>query len=200
MYGFIFLLKYLSLSLGVSCFWRWKLKHVTNSIRYYHFSFNLFLTNLVTIICTFWEENHGIYQQLQNCSNQHGLYCSPLWFHCWGFVDFFSLVGLVFFSLYLLLVLLRFFFPGVILCKFWTFISVFQSVFRNLRDLGLSDLKANQFRELVNRLLPGYCTESKVSSQWHTSYVSAQSFFENKHGMFEWNVYESWRELNYKGE
>uniref|UniRef100_A0A8D2QND7 ATP-dependent zinc metalloprotease YME1L1 n=1 Tax=Zosterops lateralis melanops TaxID=1220523 RepID=A0A8D2QND7_ZOSLA len=56
-----------------------------------------------------------------------------------------------------------------------------ESVFRNLRDLGLSDLKANQFRELVNRLLPGYCTESKVSSQWHTSYVSAQSFFENKH-------------------
>uniref|UniRef100_A0A8C3TLM8 ATP-dependent zinc metalloprotease YME1L1 n=1 Tax=Catharus ustulatus TaxID=91951 RepID=A0A8C3TLM8_CATUS len=48
-------------------------------------------------------------------------------------------------------------------------------------DLGLSDLKANQFRELVNRLLPGYYTENKVSSQWHTSYVSAQSFFENKH-------------------
>ncbi|XP_041899271.1 ATP-dependent zinc metalloprotease YME1L1 isoform X2 [Corvus kubaryi] len=56
-----------------------------------------------------------------------------------------------------------------------------ESVLRNLRDLGLSDLKANQFRELVNRLLPGYCTESKVSSQWHTSYISAQSFFENKH-------------------
>lgn len=90
-----------------------------------------------------------------------------------------------FFSLYLLLGLLGNFFSRVILCKFLTFISVFQSVFKNLRDLGLSDLKANQFRELVNRLLPGYCTESKVSSQWHTSYVSAQSFFENKHGMFE---------------
>uniref|UniRef100_A0A8C3MKF1 ATP-dependent zinc metalloprotease YME1L1 n=1 Tax=Geospiza parvula TaxID=87175 RepID=A0A8C3MKF1_GEOPR len=60
-----------------------------------------------------------------------------------------------------------------------------ESVFKNLRDLGLSDLKANQFRELVNRLLPGYCTESKVSSQWHTSYVSAQSFFENKHGFVD---------------
>uniref|UniRef100_A0A8C9N4K7 ATP-dependent zinc metalloprotease YME1L1 n=1 Tax=Serinus canaria TaxID=9135 RepID=A0A8C9N4K7_SERCA len=60
-----------------------------------------------------------------------------------------------------------------------------ESVFRNLRDLGLSDLKANQFRELVNRLLPGYCTESKVSSQWHMSYVSAQSFFENKHGFVD---------------
>uniref|UniRef100_A0A8B9ST33 ATP-dependent zinc metalloprotease YME1L1 n=1 Tax=Anas platyrhynchos TaxID=8839 RepID=A0A8B9ST33_ANAPL len=56
-----------------------------------------------------------------------------------------------------------------------------ESVF-NLRDLGLSDLKPNQFRELVNRLLPGYYTENKVSSPWHTSYVSAESFFENKHG------------------
>ncbi|XP_010288488.1 PREDICTED: ATP-dependent zinc metalloprotease YME1L1 isoform X2 [Phaethon lepturus] len=52
---------------------------------------------------------------------------------------------------------------------------------RNLRDLGLSDLKASQFKELVNRLLPGYCAENKVSSQWHTSYISAESFFENKH-------------------
>ncbi|NWT50561.1 YMEL1 metalloprotease, partial [Erythrocercus mccallii] len=60
-----------------------------------------------------------------------------------------------------------------------------ETVFKNLRDLGLSDLKANQFRELVNRLLPGYCTENKVSSQWHTSYVSAQSFFENKHGFVD---------------
>uniref|UniRef100_A0A8C0I817 ATP-dependent zinc metalloprotease YME1L1 n=1 Tax=Bubo bubo TaxID=30461 RepID=A0A8C0I817_BUBBB len=51
----------------------------------------------------------------------------------------------------------------------------------NLRDLGLSDLKANQFKELVNRLLPGYYAENKVSSQWHTSYISAESFFENKH-------------------
>ncbi|XP_062363135.1 ATP-dependent zinc metalloprotease YME1L1 isoform X3 [Cinclus cinclus] len=56
-----------------------------------------------------------------------------------------------------------------------------ESVFKNLRDLGLSDLKTNQFRELVNRLLPGYYTENRVSSQWHTSYISAQSFFENKH-------------------
>lgn len=122
------------------------------------------------------------------------LSCSPL---CCdsivGFlwVSFVCLLCLFFCSLYLLLVLVGNFFPRVILCKFWTFISIFQSVFRNLRDLGLSDLKANQFRELVNRLLPGYCTESKVSSQWHTSYVSAQSFFENKHGMFEWSVYES---------
>lgn len=58
----------------------------------------------------------------------------------------------------------------------------------SLRDLGLSDLKASQFKELVNRLLPGYSAENKVSSQWHTSYVSAESFFENKHGMFQSGV------------
>ncbi|KFP86020.1 ATP-dependent zinc metalloprotease YME1L1, partial [Acanthisitta chloris] len=52
----------------------------------------------------------------------------------------------------------------------------------NLRDLGL---KANQFKELVNRLLPGYSAENKVSSHWHTSYVSAESFFENKHGFVD---------------
>ncbi|KAJ7396131.1 ATP-dependent zinc metalloprotease YME1L1 [Pitangus sulphuratus] len=56
-----------------------------------------------------------------------------------------------------------------------------QSLVKNLRDLGLSDLKPIQFKELVNRLLPGYSAENKISSQWHTSYVSAQSFFENKH-------------------
>ncbi|KAH0627535.1 hypothetical protein JD844_003339 [Phrynosoma platyrhinos] len=52
----------------------------------------------------------------------------------------------------------------------------------NLRDLGLSDLKASQLDELVDRLLPGYCVESKISSHWQTSYISAQSFFENKYG------------------
>ncbi|XP_077158797.1 ATP-dependent zinc metalloprotease YME1L1 isoform X3 [Paroedura picta] len=52
----------------------------------------------------------------------------------------------------------------------------------NLRDLGLSDLKASQLDELVDKLLPGYCVENKVSSPWHTSYISAQSFFENKYG------------------
>ncbi|TFK11903.1 myoD family inhibitor domain-containing protein-like [Platysternon megacephalum] len=55
----------------------------------------------------------------------------------------------------------------------------------NLRDLGLSDLKVSQLNELVNRLLPGYCTENKISSQWNTSYISAQSFFENKHGFMD---------------
>ncbi|XP_025036577.1 ATP-dependent zinc metalloprotease YME1L1 isoform X1 [Pelodiscus sinensis] len=55
----------------------------------------------------------------------------------------------------------------------------------NLRDLGFSDLKASQLDELMNRLLPGYSTENKISSQWHTSYISAQSFFENKHGFMD---------------
>lgn len=79
------------------------------------------------------------------------------------------------------------------------FISVLQSVF-NLRDLGLSDLKANQFKELVNRLLPGYGAENKVSSQWHTSYISAESFFENKHGMFQSKVLIRIDKLDYKSE
>uniref|UniRef100_A0A670J625 ATP-dependent zinc metalloprotease YME1L1 n=1 Tax=Podarcis muralis TaxID=64176 RepID=A0A670J625_PODMU len=51
----------------------------------------------------------------------------------------------------------------------------------NIRDLGLSDLKASQFDELVDRLLPGYRVENKISSHWQTSYISAQSFFENKY-------------------
>ncbi|KAJ7322224.1 hypothetical protein JRQ81_018511 [Phrynocephalus forsythii] len=52
----------------------------------------------------------------------------------------------------------------------------------NLRDLGLSDLKASQLEELVDKLLPGFCAENKMSSHWQTSYISAQSFFENKYG------------------
>ncbi|XP_019387161.1 PREDICTED: ATP-dependent zinc metalloprotease YME1L1 isoform X1 [Crocodylus porosus] len=52
----------------------------------------------------------------------------------------------------------------------------------NLREMGLSDLKVNELNELRNRLLPGLYEENKTSSQWHVSYVSAQSFFENKHG------------------
>uniref|UniRef100_A0A8C8S176 ATP-dependent zinc metalloprotease YME1L1 n=1 Tax=Pelusios castaneus TaxID=367368 RepID=A0A8C8S176_9SAUR len=55
----------------------------------------------------------------------------------------------------------------------------------NLRDLGLSDLKISQLDELVNKLLPGYCAGNKVSSQWHTSHISAQSFFENKYGFMD---------------
>uniref|UniRef100_A0A8D0C7U1 ATP-dependent zinc metalloprotease YME1L1 n=1 Tax=Salvator merianae TaxID=96440 RepID=A0A8D0C7U1_SALMN len=60
-------------------------------------------------------------------------------------------------------------------------VQISEPVF-NLRDLGLSDLKPSQLDELVDKLLPGYSVENKNSSHWHTSYISAQSFFENKHG------------------
>ncbi|TKC48347.1 hypothetical protein EI555_016303, partial [Monodon monoceros] len=51
----------------------------------------------------------------------------------------------------------------------------------NLRDLGLSELKIGQIDQLVDSLLPGICKDKNVSSHWHTSHVSAQSFFENKY-------------------
>uniref|UniRef100_A0A8D2BBI7 AAA+ ATPase domain-containing protein n=1 Tax=Sus scrofa TaxID=9823 RepID=A0A8D2BBI7_PIG len=51
----------------------------------------------------------------------------------------------------------------------------------NLRDLGLSELKIGQIDQLVDSLLPGFCKGKNVSSHWHTSHVSAQSFFENKY-------------------
>jgi len=52
----------------------------------------------------------------------------------------------------------------------------------NLRDLGLSELKIGQIDQLVDSLLPGFCKGKSISSHWHTSHVSAQSFFENKYG------------------
>ncbi|XP_075068104.1 ATP-dependent zinc metalloprotease YME1L1 isoform X2 [Mixophyes fleayi] len=53
----------------------------------------------------------------------------------------------------------------------------------NLRDLGLSELRLSQLDELFDRLLPGfYADKKKTSSDWHTSHISAQSFFENKNG------------------
>ncbi|PNJ17752.1 YME1L1 isoform 6, partial [Pongo abelii] len=51
----------------------------------------------------------------------------------------------------------------------------------NLRDLGLSELKIGQIDQLVENLLPGFCKGKNISSHWHTSHVSAQSFFENKY-------------------
>uniref|UniRef100_A0A2K6D741 YME1 like 1 ATPase n=1 Tax=Macaca nemestrina TaxID=9545 RepID=A0A2K6D741_MACNE len=53
----------------------------------------------------------------------------------------------------------------------------------NLRDLGLSELKIGQIDQLVENLLPGFCKGKNISSHWHTSHVSAQSFFENKYGI-----------------
>uniref|UniRef100_A0A3Q2H5Y3 ATP-dependent zinc metalloprotease YME1L1 n=1 Tax=Equus caballus TaxID=9796 RepID=A0A3Q2H5Y3_HORSE len=55
----------------------------------------------------------------------------------------------------------------------------------NLRDLGLSELKVGQIDQLVDSLLPGFCKGKNVSSHWHTSHVSAQSFFENKYGYLD---------------
>ncbi|KAF4023158.1 hypothetical protein G4228_015418 [Cervus hanglu yarkandensis] len=55
----------------------------------------------------------------------------------------------------------------------------------NLRDLGLSELKIGQINQLVDSLLPGFCKDNNVSSHWHTSHVSAQSFFENKYGCLD---------------
>ncbi|XP_040290306.1 ATP-dependent zinc metalloprotease YME1L1 isoform X2 [Bufo bufo] len=53
----------------------------------------------------------------------------------------------------------------------------------NLRDLGLSELRTTDLDTLVNRLLPGFFSDKKKTpSCWHTSYVSAESFFENKNG------------------
>ncbi|XP_050008657.1 ATP-dependent zinc metalloprotease YME1L1 [Alexandromys fortis] len=52
----------------------------------------------------------------------------------------------------------------------------------NLKDLGLSELKIGQIDQLVENLLPGFYKDKRVSSHWHTSHVSAQSFFENKYG------------------
>ncbi|KAM4706045.1 ATP-dependent zinc metalloprotease YME1L1 [Rhinophrynus dorsalis] len=53
----------------------------------------------------------------------------------------------------------------------------------NLRDLGLSELRTKQLDELFSKLLPGILVEKKKpASHWHASHISAQSFFENKHG------------------
>ncbi|XP_069815222.1 ATP-dependent zinc metalloprotease YME1L1 isoform X2 [Dendropsophus ebraccatus] len=53
----------------------------------------------------------------------------------------------------------------------------------NLRDLGLSELKTTDLDTLLNKLLPGFVSDKKkTSSGWYTSYVSAESFFENKNG------------------
>ncbi|XP_056155425.1 ATP-dependent zinc metalloprotease YME1L1-like [Lampris incognitus] len=54
----------------------------------------------------------------------------------------------------------------------------------SLRDLGLSDLKVDQLDDLVSRLLPVPGPENPpvVPSSWRTSYVSADTFFQNKHG------------------
>ncbi|XP_073437843.1 ATP-dependent zinc metalloprotease YME1L1 [Dendrobates tinctorius] len=53
----------------------------------------------------------------------------------------------------------------------------------NLRDLGLSELRTADLDSLLNKLLPGFFSDNKKTSpSWHTSHISAESFFENKNG------------------
>ncbi|OCT75574.1 hypothetical protein XELAEV_18030756mg [Xenopus laevis] len=53
----------------------------------------------------------------------------------------------------------------------------------NLRDLGLTELRIKQLDKIFDQLLPGIHTDKKKHpAHWHTSYVSSQSFFENKNG------------------
>lgn len=60
----------------------------------------------------------------------------------------------------------------------------------NLRELGLSDLGAQQLDELLNRVLPRLSPQevplpSGGQTAWRTSHISTHSFFYNKHGESE---------------
>ncbi|XP_013860872.1 ATP-dependent zinc metalloprotease YME1L1 isoform X2 [Austrofundulus limnaeus] len=63
----------------------------------------------------------------------------------------------------------------------------------SLRDLGLSEVGASQLDVLVSRLLPVPSPEEPptVSSIWRTSHVSADSFFQNKHGVSQRRLWSS---------
>ncbi|KAA8587422.1 hypothetical protein FQN60_016284 [Etheostoma spectabile] len=57
----------------------------------------------------------------------------------------------------------------------------------NMRELGLSDLGAQQLDELVNSVLPRLSPQEAPlplggQTAWHTSHLSTHSFFFNKHG------------------
>lgn len=59
----------------------------------------------------------------------------------------------------------------------------------SLREVGLSDLGAQQLDELVNRMLPSLDSQKELSpfgnggqTMWKTSHLSTHSFFDNKHG------------------
>ncbi|XP_017261773.1 ATP-dependent zinc metalloprotease YME1L1 isoform X2 [Kryptolebias marmoratus] len=63
----------------------------------------------------------------------------------------------------------------------------------SLRDLGLSEVRVSQLNELVSRLLPVPSPEEPptVTSIWRTSHVSADSFFQNKHGVSQRRLWGS---------
>lgn len=57
----------------------------------------------------------------------------------------------------------------------------------NMRELGLSDLGAQQLDELVNSVLPHLSPQQAPlplggQTAWHASHLSTHSFFFNKHG------------------
>jgi len=55
----------------------------------------------------------------------------------------------------------------------------------SLKELGLSELRVSQLDELVSRLVPTLGPEEPCPvppSSWRTSHVSADTFFQNKHG------------------
>ena len=67
----------------------------------------------------------------------------------------------------------------------------------NLRELGLSDLGAQQLDELVNRVLPRLSPQEAPlpfgiggQTPWRTSHLSTPSFFHNKHGRDVYLCYE----------
>ncbi|XP_028284353.1 ATP-dependent zinc metalloprotease YME1L1b isoform X2 [Parambassis ranga] len=60
-----------------------------------------------------------------------------------------------------------------------------------VRELGLSDLGAQQLNDLVNQVLPCLSPEESplplgIQTVWRTSHLSTHSFFHNKHG-FLWS-------------
>ncbi|XP_037550214.1 ATP-dependent zinc metalloprotease YME1L1 [Nematolebias whitei] len=63
----------------------------------------------------------------------------------------------------------------------------------SLKDLGLSEVGVSQLDELVSRLLPVPTPEEPptVTSIWRTSHVSADSFFQNKHGVSQRRLWGS---------
>ncbi|XP_051909897.1 ATP-dependent zinc metalloprotease YME1L1-like isoform X2 [Hippocampus zosterae] len=63
----------------------------------------------------------------------------------------------------------------------------------SLRDLGVSDIRGHHLDELLDRLLPTLGMEGapNIPSTWSTSYVSAHSFFHNKHGFAQRKLFGS---------
>lgn len=74
----------------------------------------------------------------------------------------------------------------------WVIVVLASQPTLNLRDLGLSDIRASQLDELVSRLLPHPGPEDSptLPYKWRTSHISSDSFFYNKHGEFVRQLHE----------